>query len=57
LLRLKPQTGSQVRVSWDEKSYFEVSCMEKKTVQRRLKREEILIVADVWEEPSASLVK
>ena len=31
--------------------------MEKKTVQRRLKREEILIVADVSEEPSVSLVK
>jgi hypothetical protein len=31
--------------------------MENKTVQRRLKREEILIVADVWEEPSTSLFK
>jgi hypothetical protein len=44
LLRLRPQTGSQVGVSGDVKSYSEVSSMEKKTVQRRLKREKILIV-------------
>jgi hypothetical protein len=31
--------------------------MGKKSVQRRLKREEILIVTDVSEEPATSLVK
>jgi len=31
--------------------------MEKKTVQRKLKREEILIVTDVSEEPATSVFK
>jgi hypothetical protein len=31
--------------------------MERKTVQRRLKREEILIVTDVSEEPASSVFR
>jgi len=57
LLRLRPQTGSQVGVSRDVKRYFEVSSVGKKTVRRRQRREDILIVTDVTEELAASLFK